>query len=134
MFDKIPVKILKKLISEFKKANNVVGNVSKLKKKELVEILTKHFVLENDKLVLKKNKRQAPTPVAPPAPVPIPPPTKQAVPAHLFNNNLNIGLNPNGLTAGQQRFTKTVNQIENRMNARDRYLKDNNFSKRILKK
>jgi len=122
MFETIQVKKLKKLVSDFKKANNVVGSVSKLKKAELVKLLEKHFVLQNDKLVLKT--AQAVQPVQPVQSVQSVQPFQQPN----FNNN------NNGLTAGQQRFNSTINQIENRANARERYMKDNQLSRRILKR
>jgi len=112
MFENLKVKEIRKLLSDFKKEHNIVGSIAKLKKAQLVEKLNTHFILQNGKLVLKP-KNNAPAPVVyQPQPMP-----------QIVNNN--------GLTAGQQRLQNTVSNIEREAVAKERYVKDNQMSKRI---
>jgi cell division protein FtsB len=107
MFESLKVKQLKKLISDYKKENNVFGSVSKMKKKQLVDSLSEHFVLENNKLVLKKHVTKT------------------------TNNIATLRSESSNLTKGQQRLNNTINKLESSELLKERMKKDLAFSKRL---
>jgi hypothetical protein len=110
MFQSLPVKKLRKLISDYKKEHNVIGSVGKLKKAQLVDKLGEHFILENDKLVLKQHNKGN---------------------SVKNNNNISNVDNNNGMTTGQKTLMDAVNAIENKAVAKERYKKDKKMADRI---
>jgi hypothetical protein len=125
MFTKLTVKELKKIISTFKKQHNL-ANYSHLKKKDLIHMLEAKYILKDGKLYLKPIA----TPIIAPtivektniAPIPV---------TSNINDQLKNIPNKNIGTKGQQHMEKTVNKMENKAKAKDNYLKEKEFARRI---
>jgi chaperonin cofactor prefoldin len=117
MFGTFTVKQLKKLISDFKKYHTI-KNYSKMRKQQLVAELDNRFEIRNAQLFLKNAPAVEPkakkTKTVAPAIVPQDAPQRQ-----------------DGLTDGQRTLKNKINAIEQQAIARENYVKDSAFAKRL---
>ena len=105
-FEKMKVKELKAIIAKYKK-EHVLSNYSKLKKKQLVEILNSKFDLKDGKIYLKNKS--------------------VAIIDSASTGQLPTMQDNSGLTKGQITFNKSISAIERKANLG----KQRGFAKRI---
>lgn len=117
-FAKMKVKDLKQIIKVYKK-EHVLNNYSKLKKKELVELLSSKFELKEDKLYLKSVVTDSKPEQK----------QKKRITPQLISQPIHVQPLPinSGLTQGQKTFSKAISKIERK----GKLVNHREFAKRI---
>ena len=117
-FSKMKVKDLKQIIKVYKN-EHFLNNYSKLKKNELVELLSSKFELKENKLYLKSVVTESESK----------PKQKKRITPILVSQPINVQPLPinSGLTQGQKTFSKAISKIERKGNL----VNHREFAKRI---